>query len=230
VRFKIEAWKRLLSYFFPVKLYGFIGYGDVPVKVLLWRGEVCLETPRALYSWGRNYEPFRELVKRRGRDILNPPPGKILVLGGGLMSVSLIFSEFLIRNNRPVSEFYAVEIDDKVIDIAREVLPAFILKNIQFIHVDAFDFVLDAPQDWDMIIVDIFVDDVIPHRFLNKAFIQILHRIMKVGGLLIYNMLGRNQKERQEAIRVGDALVDNSHFQKQFFFTSNNVLIIARKI
>lgn len=53
-------------------------------------------------------------------------------------------------------------------------------------------------EQFDMIAVDIFLDDVIPDRFTQSTFLENTKNLLRPGGLLLYNRLANTEADLEK--------------------------------
>jgi hypothetical protein len=198
-------WKVLLSYLYEVPIE-FVGSGvHHSLDVTLSRGRYQLSTPNAIYSYGDLYENFvRVFEKIDWERILGD---QVLLLGLGLGSIP-----YMLENKFNKSfQYSAVEIDPHVIRLAQKYVLRYLKSQVTVWPADAVEFAAGTHQQWDLICVDIFVDDVIPEAVLSTDFLENLKSCLTESGILLYNCLARSAKD----IEATSNFLDD-HFLKVF--------------
>jgi len=66
------------------------------------------------------------------------------------------------------------------------------------VHADAEIYVQNVERSFDLIVVDLFLDDVIPPYFEQKEGLQLLRKLLNPMGLILINRLYRNASDRQK--------------------------------
>jgi spermidine synthase len=153
--------------------------------VSLRRGRYQLCTAHAVYSYEDRYDNFVKAFKKANlgkRDLKN-----VLILGFGLGSIPIILEK------QGHSYYYtAVEIDEEVLYLANKYSMPEMESNIQLICTDAHAFVMQHTEKYDMICMDIFLDDTVPSIFEEEPFLERLKELLNPKGLLLYNRLAAN--------------------------------------
>lgn len=187
----IPKWKRWLSYLTELELEHISSDLHESLTISLVQGRIQLFADKAIYSFEDLYSNFAEAFKHVD---LNRLPGKrVLVLGLGLGSVI----QLLEKKHAFHGEYTAVEWDEAIIYLAEK----YTLKNIDVplmtIAADAEIFLKTYTDElFDLILVDIFQDDVIPPYFSTKTCLQKLKSILATEGLIISNRLYKSPADQ----------------------------------
>ena len=160
------------------------------LHVVLSRGRMQLLTENAIYSYGdlySNYErAFRKLRLSR-RDIKN-----MLILGFGLGSIPYMLEKRFNKNYH----YTGVEIDETVIYLADKYVTQYLKSPIEMIQADAFAYTIQCQQEFDIICVDLFIDDEVPTKFESEDFLFYLKKVLGEKGILMYNRLYLTKKDK----------------------------------
>lgn len=161
------------------------------LTVSLDRGRLQLLSGDAIYSWDDLYKNFLvafDQLRIDERDIRD-----VLVLGLGLGSVPYMLEKVFHRDYR----YTAVEWDETVTELATKYTISRLSSPIDIITADAEVFVQITEEQYDMVIADIFEDDLTPPQFETPEFLQACAGLLQPGGLLLFNRLhGGNQAIR----------------------------------
>lgn len=177
------SWRKWLSYVHDQTLVRGEGdYGD-ELAVVLRKGKLLLQSNGAVYSWEDNYYNFRTLFERFDWDALQGD--RVLLLGLGLGSVPQMTEELFGLE----LSYVAVEYDEAVAALAEEYLLYRLRSPITVIVADAEAFVAQADERFDLVLVDLFVDDTIPGQFVEKGFAERLAELLRPGGCIVSNRL-----------------------------------------
>ena len=150
---------------------------------------------------------------------------KILVLGlGGGSVIDTLFSDFKYKNH-----ITALDIDPVIIDIAKEEFNLSGKKNLKIICADAFDFINQNKKLYDLIIVDLFIDDQVPANFYKLSFWQGIIKSNSSKGSILFNASLNDAKDKY----LSEIL---SHLEKSYYQTQKidkvngtNTLLIAER-
>jgi spermidine synthase len=185
--------KKWLSHLTPIEIERASSVYNPFLQVRLHRGRFQLCTEKAIYSYADLYDNFTKTFDKIPLAAL--PIKKVLVLGVGLGSVMYILEKLHHRNY----EYIGVEIDEKVIELAKKYGINTLKSDIQLICADAAEFVANCDEIFDLIVVDIFLDDVVPNDFEQGIFLQQIKKLRSPKGILLYNRLSFFEKDRNKS-------------------------------
>jgi len=183
-------WKRLLSHLFELHIESTSSEYNPHLYVSLKNGRYQLSTANAIYSYGDLYDNFSEAFQQinlEQRDIKN-----VLILGFGLGSIPVILEKMKRQYN-----YTAVEIDEEVVYLASKYVVPHLQSKLEIVCADAFAFMLQNDKQYDMIAVDLFLDDIIPDKFQQTDFLNQLKGALSSNGLLLYNRLNYNDSDHE---------------------------------
>jgi predicted membrane-bound spermidine synthase len=183
---KIAIWKKIFSYFFDIRLEKKISNYSGELDILLSRGRIALCTKNAMYSFDDLYLNFRTAFDTI--NIARFKTEKVLLLGAGLLSVPYILEK--LHHKRFSCK--AVDIDLAILEAAKKYALSKFNSNIELICADAGDFILDEKEKYDLIVVDIFIDDKVPSKFETVDFLNMLKNQLTDNGLVMYNRMSQN--------------------------------------
>src|SRR5690606_29443909 len=148
---------RLLSYLYPVTRKVESDHSGI-LEITWYNGKKHLNTKNANYSYGALQKVLKfGLTKMEISDM-----GSVLLLGlGGGSVIETLRNDFDYKKS-----VVAVDIDEKIIDIARN---EFNLKDDKHLEIhcrDAFVFMQNNGRKFDLIIIDLFIDTEVPTPFL----------------------------------------------------------------
>ncbi|MDB5227678.1 MAG: hypothetical protein JWN78_1871 [Bacteroidota bacterium] len=149
-----------------------------------------------MYSFGKNYTSFSTAF-----DVIEIQDKKIesvLVLGFGLGSVVNLFED-----HSEIKNITAVDADKIIIELAEKYLHSPLKKKIEFICRDAETFVNSLQQKYDLVLFDVFIDDVTPAEFIRKEFLLQLKKCISKNGILLYSKLEIDRKNQIENDQFG---------------------------
>jgi spermidine synthase len=162
---------------------------------LLWRrGRLMLCSANAVYSYEERYYNFVETFEQ-----ISPTQRqawqRILVLGMGMGSVPQILEQRFGHR----AEYVLVEIDPLIVNWAKHYTLPKLQSPIHVVQADALAWLGQSSNlFFDLIVVDIFIDDQTPEGFEQGAFLEDCRRQLSPNGLLIYNRLYQNETQIQK--------------------------------
>lgn len=191
----IPWWKKWLSYTYPMVLEMTASEQNPELSVLLNRGRLQLLSGNAIYSWDDLYRNFSMAFEVL--EIGKRAPQEVLILGLGLGSVP-----FMLEKKYGVAAAYtAVEWDEIVADLAYKYTFSRMKSPVQVITADAGIFMESCSSQFDLIVVDIFEDDLTPPQFETRAFLEDCANCLNDKGLLLFNRLFGEHKDQVAATR-----------------------------
>ena len=181
---------RLLSYIHPITKTiksNFSGTLEITIK----NGKKRLNTKNANYSYGA-----LQLILKFGLDKIDlKKVNSVLLLGlGGGSVIETLRDDFNYQKH-----ITAVDIDPVIIDIAKT---EFGLENnpkLKIICQDALQYVNQNTQQFDLIIVDLFIDISVPKQFLELSFWEHIIKSKSSNGVILFN--GSLEKEKSNALK-----------------------------
>lgn len=188
--------KTILSYIHPVLLEAREGTITPYLEVIKQNGKNILNSQNANYSFNGLNHILKQLFKKI--NLQNYTFQHILILGMGAgNAIELLRETYHIES--PIT---AIEKDPVVIELAKKHFNIERHKNLTIIKKDAFDFVTNSNQKFDLIISDLFVDDIVPKIFASKEYIKGLKRVTHENSCIIYNKITEHPTHKQELLRV----------------------------
>jgi spermidine synthase len=180
---KIPRWKKWLSHITPVTLELAASEQNPELTVALSKGRVQLLSGDAIYSWDDLYKNF--LIAFDQLNIDERPIKDVLLLGMGLGSVPYMLEKVFHRTYH----FTAVEWDETVSELAFKYTLSRMESPVELITADAEMYVQICGDQFDMLIIDIFEDEITPPQFCTESFLLDCHALLRPGGLLLFNRL-----------------------------------------
>ncbi|MCB9285245.1 MAG: hypothetical protein H6563_14330 [Lewinellaceae bacterium] len=188
---EIPPWKKWLSYIVEWHVESAPSPINPHLYVSLSRGRYQLSTARAIYSYGDLYDNFRRSFRQL--DLDNLPVQNVLLLGLGLGSVPFMLERVFHKNYH----YTAVEIDESVVYLANKYVLDTLQSPVEIVCSDALAFVQQCSETFDLIAMDIFLEDVIPGEFESVEYLERLASLLSPRGVLLYNRLSRTNEDLQ---------------------------------
>ena len=188
----IPSWKKYLSYLFEFHIESAPSEINPHLYVSLSRGRYQLSTANAIYSFADLYDNFTLTFQQ----ITLPAPKKdVLILGFGLGSIPYMLEKKFDK----IYNYTAVEIDENVLYLANKYTLPELSAPITMLPADAFAFVHYCHEKYDMICMDVFLDDVVPENFETETYLAQLKNLLNPDGILLFNKLAASKKDRKQA-------------------------------
>lgn len=181
------------------------------LHVVLSRGRYQLLTENAIYSFGDLYSNYRKAFDKI--NIGQQKIDNVLILGFGLGSIPFMLENKYLQNYH----YTAVEIDEAVLYLANKYVAQHLKSPIEMVQADAFAYVIQSEQQFDLVCMDVFIDDEVPNQFETIDFLEGLKNQIAPNGILLFNRLYLTKKDKVNT---------NSFFKNQFLkvFPEGNFL------
>lgn len=200
---KQPVWKKLLSYFTEIEVENASSDLNPELNLSLRRGRYCLTTPNAIYSYGDLYDNFKRTFKKM--DLGGLAISDVLILGFGLGSIPFMLEKVFKQKYR----YVGVEKDEVIALWASQYVLPELRSPVELQLTDARIFTKLCGEQFDLIVMDIFVDDEIPDEFETTDFLQTLKDLLRPEGILLYNRLAAQPEDR----RISKAFFENTFRQ-----------------
>ncbi len=186
---QIPFWKYYLSFLTEVHIESAPSEHNPHLYVSLRKGRYQLSTANAIYSYADLYSNFRDAFHQIQLPKL--PIENVLLLGFGLGSIPYMLEKKFQLNYH----YTAVEIDENVLYLANKYVLPDLTSSISMIASDASIFVSYCQEQFDLICMDIFLDDTIPDIFETEAYLLQLKNLLSPKGILLFNKLALTEKD-----------------------------------
>ena len=216
-------WQRARSYMSEVEMETTeSNYNDL-LRVVLRRGRYQLQTRHAIYSYGDLYDNFRKTFEKIR--ITNLPVKNVLILGVGLGSIPFMLEKKFRKNYA----YTGVEIDGTVLQLAQKYVLDDLKSPMMFHLTDAEIFVSMCREKFDLICMDVFIDDKVPSGCETLVFLQQLKKILTPQtGILLFNKLAATPSDRQRSGIFLDTKFKKIFTNADFIEIAGNYILINR--
>ena len=171
--------KRFLSYFFPLTTrVNSVHNGVLDLTII--NGKKILDSRNANYSYGSGQRILEFGLTKI--DLGAVQSALLLGLGGGSIIKSLR-DKFNFKNH-----ITAVDFDEKIISIAENEFEISNSADLAIVNDDAFNFVRECNRRFDLVIIDLFIDNKVPEQFYSTDFGISVAQILSDKGSLIFNL------------------------------------------
>jgi spermidine synthase len=208
---------RLISYYFPIsKKIPSVHSGLLELKFV--DGRMLLDSPYASHSYGTVQKVLEFALQNI--ELANIQTVLLLGLGGGSVIKSLR------RRFRYRGKIEAVEIDPLMISIAGKEFGIVTDKRTQIECCEASTYVSGETKTFDLIIVDLFIDNSVSEKILCDEFWCALKDRVSPNGYIIFNSMHERysitQTIKNEFIKWGFLVKEYNHIE------SYNTVLIAK--
>jgi spermidine synthase len=170
--------KKIISYLYPVTVAKINSRITPGLEVRIENGKHVLNAQHSNYSFGTLHRVMLQSIS--AITIANNAHVLILGMGGG-SAISIL------HNLNKHFKIDAIEIDKAVIKTASNFFGVSANKNLHIIEADAFLFVESCNKIYNLIIIDLFIDDEVPDAVFTKEFLFNCKKILADGGTIILN-------------------------------------------
>jgi len=191
---EFEMRSRLQKYFpewFPVAR---LKTSHNNLEIILQNNRLVLNAPHTNYSFGTLHEVFRSAFRQLNLDYQEIE--NVLILGFGAGSVAWILQQ---ENHCPC-HITGVEVDNEVISLAKKYFRFNELENLNLHIADASHFLPEDTKQYDLIVVDLFLDHRTPERFLSVRFLKELQTHIRPHGIVLFNYLRYDFEAKEKAM------------------------------
>jgi spermidine synthase len=171
---------KIKSYIFPITVLKTESPFNPVLEVMLINGNYTLNSEHTNYSHGSLYSVFEKLFQKLNLDW--EKVHDVLILGYGAGSIAEI-----IVQHKPDCKITGVEIDAKVIEISEQYFKLKEFKNVNVYCSSAQEYMASCMDSFDLIIIDLFIDQLVPREAETEAFLQQVKQALKPGGRVIFN-------------------------------------------
>ncbi len=163
------------------------------IEVSYVNGKMVLNSKNSNYSYGSLHRVFQSVFKKI--NINNYEINDVLILGFGAGSVASI----LINEYEKKCRISGVELDQKIIELAKEHFNISEYKELKIFQEDAAEFILRNRAKFDLVVVDVYIDNDVPEHCETEEFIKGLKRAMNENGIVVFNKLVYSKKVEDSA-------------------------------
>lgn len=149
------------------------------LEIRMDRGQKVLDSRNTSYSYGNLQKVWDKVLESVSLEAVE----RILVLGMGGGSVIQLLRDKYSFEGRIV----AVELDPIIVELASSEFGVKNEKGLRIVCMDAAEFVKKRSAGFDLILVDLFIDDKVPDAILKKDFWDALGRHCKINGQIFFN-------------------------------------------
>lgn len=180
---KKSVYEYFNSFFSENIIETFNSYHNPTLEVTYINGRYQLNAGSVNYSYGPLHDAFRKYFKKDPPELKEDDRILILGLGAG-SAASILRYELHLANS-----ITGVEIDPMVIEAGRKYFDIDKIPLLEIVVEDAYDYVQKCHQKYDLIIIDLYIDDKVPDKFQSLDFIFRLSNCLHKGGKVVINKL-----------------------------------------
>jgi spermidine synthase len=176
--------KRLLSYFVPINIHQKKSKINNNLEITWNNGQLVLDSKNTNFSYGSLQKVLRKGLQEIGFDqIRNFKNILILGVAGGSVIKTLV-DEIQFKG-----KITGVEIDPETIELANTYFGLKTIQNLEIIIDDAQNFIQKTEENYDLIIIDIFQDNIMPDFLFGEAFVNDILNCLTEKGTVLFNTI-----------------------------------------
>lgn len=217
--------QKLFSFFIPIPVYKTNSALSKSLEVTWNNGELVLDSKNTNYSFGSLQRILRKGLKYIGFERIRNFEN-ILVLGVAAGSVI----KTLVDEIKFEGKITGVEIDKEVIAIANEYFKLHAISNLEIVIDDAFEFVLKTNDTYDLIIIDIFQDTVMPNFLFENFFIDRINFLLNTNGFILFNTMVISKKNEERNLEYKSKFNENYSLRMYPKVEVHNELFTIKKL
>ncbi|OIQ16952.1 MAG: spermidine synthase [Flavobacterium sp. MedPE-SWcel] len=217
--------KRILSYFIPFTIHQKKSKISKNLEVTWNNGELVLDSKNTNYSYGSLQRVLRKGLNYIGYNRVKNF-NNILVLGVAGGSVIKTLADEIHFEGK----ITGVEIDPQIINIANEYFELKSIKNLNIVIDDAFEFVLKTKEKYDLIIIDIFQDTVMPNFLFEEFFINRVNHLLNVNGFILFNTMTLTKEDKERNLYYRTRFDENYSVRTYPKIEDHNELFTIKKL
>ncbi|WP_300569007.1 methyltransferase domain-containing protein [Flavobacterium sp.] len=217
--------KKLLSYFVPINIHQKNSRINNNLEITWNNGALVMDSKNTNFSYGSLQKVLRKGLATIGFEKIKRF-NTILVLGVAGGSVI----KTLVDEIKFTGKIIGVEIDPETIHLANTYFGLNQIKNLEVIIDDAEKFVSTTTQKFDLIVIDIFQDNIMPDFLFDEKFVSNVLKISNNNGAILFNTIVSNGTA-QNRNDIYKKLLDSKEITNQRFpgIEGNNELFILYK-
>jgi spermidine synthase len=192
---KLHFLQHLFSYLLPLKVASAEGITTPLLSLYRYQGRWQLSAATAIYSDGAAYRPLKEAFGYLKKEL----PGKqnMLVLGAGLGSAVYVLDKMNIKISATL-----VDIDPQIIKWGKEIINSETQVPCEWFCNDVQNFVGQHQILYDLIVLDVFQDRLVPQFVTTIKFLKECSRLLQNDkSYLVFNYIINNQEKWETALQ-----------------------------
>jgi spermidine synthase len=206
--------KQLISYVIPMQVEKRSSSHNACLEVLISNGRYILDSAKTNYSFGGLHKIFRKAFRDVKIDSFSLSNCLLLGLGGGSV-IQILRKEYSMM--LPIT---AVEIDPVVIELGQKYFNFNFFHNVKIVNTDALNHVKSTSAVYDLIIIDVYRDDMVPEAFHTEEFIAGLKSVSHSSTVILFNKM----------ISGENALLQYEKLLRRMSGTFTNVVTLTYKM
>ncbi len=221
---KQSLFKRVLSYFYPIKIEVVESEYSGQLEVTLQNGKLVLNSPNANYSFDSLHRVFQSVISDVIK-IREDAPKEVLILGFGVGSIAHILK----REKGINCHITGVEIDPAVIRLGEAYFGLDDYSNLKLLNTDALSFMSQTDIKADLIFVDLFINTEVDSNILKSDFYHQLSKALNRGKLAVINTMVQRSELEALLDKLDAELGQELDISHRNYYGENEVIFLVKK-
>lgn len=192
--------QKIISYIIPITLEKCKGDITPQLEVTIENGIYVLNTKQVNYSFGGLHKVFEYIFEKEKIEELKIK--NVLILGFGAGDVA----DMLLKKYRFNCSIIGVEKDPVVIKLTKKYFNIQQFNTITLLNRGAFDFVQSCEQQFDLIVIDVFVDAKVPKIIDQESFLCHIKRLKANSGIIFFNRPFNDEVSRKQTLAIAERM------------------------
>jgi spermidine synthase len=176
--------KKWLSYFVPIKVYQKPSKFNKNLEITWNNGQLVLDSLHTNFSYGNLQKVLRHGLNNIGFNTIRSFQNVLLLGVAGGSVVKTLVNEIQFEGT-----IIGVEIDQDTIKLANHYFGLDTILNLTVYIEDAKVFVSNNTIAFDLIIIDIFEDNVMPEFLFETDFTNAIFQSLSQKGIVLFNTI-----------------------------------------
>lgn len=185
-------------------------------------GRTMLNAANVNYSFGKLDAVFRSAFRQI--KVAERVLDNVLLLGLGAGNVPTILHGY-----HPQARVVAVEIDPEVLRLGAAHFGLRSGPQMEIVLADATEYIHACEDVFDMVVVDLFIDDQVPEAACTEAFLHRVVALLADGGVLVFNRLGHSATLLQQTEAFGRKMMAALPGTRILDADSNKVMVYEKR-
>lgn len=168
------------------------------LEITYVNGRYMLNSLHVNYSYGSIQKIFD--IEFKKNKIKERKMNDVLILGFGAGGIACLLQE----KYKIKCSVTGVEIDNQVLLLARKYFNNSSFRNAEIVCADAVDYMKKNKKLFDLIIVDICIDNIVPKEVESAEFLKNLKESLQEKGMIIFNKYIFNSETEKSANKLYD--------------------------
>ncbi len=190
------------------------------VEIVYINGRKILNSAHTNYSYGSLERVLTHGLQKL--DLSGVRNVLLLGLGGGCV-VKALRKKFNFNGL-----IKALEIDEVIINLALHEFSLSKDTSLDVVHADAFNYIINVEEKYDLIIIDLFIDNTVPCKTFSKAFWENINKLNSRHGCFLFNASMGNVNNT--LLEKPESFIKTGYHLKKFTkIEKGNTVLIGKK-